>query len=108
MYICGLRTFFITALVRVEEHFFYIGVADSGIPQGPDYNKYMYFYCVLDTMEQFAKAAKEAIPVVDKIDSTQGSVCKLIKLKTPSENMFSRSPDADALIGELSPLNPTN
>ena len=104
----GLQVFCITALVRVEEHFFYTGVADSGIPEGPDYNKYKYFYCVLDTMEQFAKATKEAIPVVDQFDLNQGGVRKRIELKTPSEDMFSRPHHADALIGELSPLNPAN
>ena len=99
MYICGLRTFCITALVRVEEHFFHIGVTDSGIPEGRDYNKYKYFYCVLDTMQQFGNAAKEATEVVDNIDSNQDSVRKRIELKTPSEDMLSRSPHADAFIG---------
>ena len=94
--------------MRVEKHFFHIAVTDSGIPEGPDYIKYKYFYCVLDTMQQFANAVKEATEVVDKIDSNQGSVRKRIELKTPSEDMFSRSPHADALIGELTPLNPTN
>ena len=108
MYICGLQTFCITALVRVEEHLFHIGVTDSGILKDPDYNKYKYFYCLLDTMQQFANAAKEATEVVDKIDSNQGSVRKRIELKTPSEDMFSRSPHAESLIGVLSPLNPSN
>ena len=108
MHMNPLQTFCIAALVRVEEHFFYIGVKDSGIPKGPVYNKYNYSYCVLDTMEQFANAAKEAISVVDKFDSKQGSVRKRIELKTPSEDMFSRSPHAESLIGVLSPLNPSN
>ena len=57
-----------------------MGVADSGHPEGPDYNNHKYFYCVLDTMEKFAKAANEAISVIHKFDSNQTGVRKRIEL----------------------------
>ena len=62
----------------MSKKIFYISLGDSGIPKGPDYNNYKYFYFVLDTIKQFANAAKEAIAVVDKFDSNQGSVRKRI------------------------------
>ena len=74
----GLLIFCIAALVRFEEHYFYITVIDSGTPEGPEYNMQKYFYCVLETMEQFAIATKKAITVVDKFDLNQGSVRKRI------------------------------
>ena len=88
--------------MRAEEHYFFIGVVDSGFPEGPDYSKHKYSYCVLHTMVQFAKAIMEAIPVADKFDLNQGNVRKRIEQKTPSEHKFSMSPHAFALIGELS------
>ena len=103
----GLRMFCIASLVRVEEHYFYIGVIDSGPPEGPDYNMKKYFYCVLETMEQFAIATKEAIAVVDKFDLNQGSVRRRIELKTPSDDKLNKSPIVNTLLRELPPLNPT-
>ena len=104
----GLRMFFIAGLVGVEEHYIHIGVADTGLPEGPDYNNFKRFYCGLDTMEKFAKATNEAITVVDKFNLNQGNVRKRIELETATEDMIISSPFPNALLVELSPLNTTN
>ena len=103
----GLRMFCIAALVRVKDYYIYIGVVDSGTHEGPDYNMQNYFYCVLETMEQFAIATNEAISVVDKFDLNQGNVRKRIELKTPSDDKLNNSPIVYELLKELPPLNPT-
>ena len=88
----GLRMVCIASLVSVEEHYFYIGVIDFGTPVGPDYNMQKYFYCVLETIVQFAIATKEAIAVVDKFDLNQGIVRKRIELKTQSDDKLNKLP----------------
>ena len=100
--------FFIAGLVSVEEHYIHIGVADTGLPEGPDYNNLKRFYCGLDTMEKFDKATNKAITVVEKFNLNQGNVRKRIELVTATEDMLISSPFPNALLGELSPLNTTN
>ena len=83
-------------------------MVNNKILNGPNYDKHKYFKCVLDIMKQFANATKEAIAMEDKFDYNQGVAHKRIEIKTFSEDMFRESPHAIALLGELSPQNPTN
>ena len=66
--------FFIVGLVGVYKHYNKIKVADTGFPEGPDYNNFERFYCGQDTMEKIAKATNEAITVVDKFNFNHGNV----------------------------------
>ena len=100
--------FFIAGLVGVEKHYIRIGVADTVLSEGPDYNNFNIFYCGLNTMEKFAKATNEAIKVVDKFNLNQGNVRKRIELETATEDMIISSPFPNALLVELSLLNTTN
>ena len=100
--------FFIAGIVSVEEHYFYIGVTDTGLPEGPDYGAFKRFYCDLVTMTKFAISTNEATPVVDKFNLNQGNVRKRIELVAATEGMIIASPFPNALLGELAPLHPTN
>ena len=104
----GLRMFFIAGLVSVEQHYFHIGVTDTGLPDGPDYNSFKRFYCALELMEKFAKATNEATLVVNTFNSNQGDVRKHIELVTATEDIIINSPFPNAHLGELYPLHQTN